>query len=60
MSFESHRVTTGMCQCLIGSVVKWCLIVIDQIAPLIVYSIDRVVGSGHLRHCNETLALLYK
>jgi hypothetical protein len=26
---EGHRVITGMCQCLIRSIVKWCLNVID-------------------------------
>jgi hypothetical protein len=57
MLSKSHRVTTGTCQCLIGSVVKWCLNVIYRITPLTVYRIGGVGGYGHLMHCNENLDL---
>jgi hypothetical protein len=42
--FEGCRVAIGMCQCLIGRTVKWCLNVIDRITHLTVYSIGRVGG----------------
>jgi hypothetical protein len=42
--FEGCRVAIGMCQCLIGSTVKWCLNVIDRITHLTMYSIGRVGG----------------
>jgi hypothetical protein len=44
MLSEGRYVTTGTCQCLIGSIVKWCLIIIDWITSLTVYSIDGVGG----------------
>jgi hypothetical protein len=42
--FEGRCVTTSTCQCLIRTIVKWCLNVIDQITPLTAYSNGRVGG----------------